>query len=124
MPRPATPPRRHVVCDVAELPPGARTIVNVSGRSVGVFNVDGELKAVRNVCPHHGAPLCLGDVTGTMLPSAPGEYVWGMRNGVLRCPWHGYEFDLETGRTLYDRDDLRVKVYAVYAESGKVVLEM
>ena len=57
-----------------------------------------------------------------MLPSEPQEYVWGMENRILQCPWHGYEFDIETGKTIYDPDDLRVKVYPVSVEDGKVVL--
>jgi 3-phenylpropionate/trans-cinnamate dioxygenase ferredoxin subunit len=108
---------------VEELPPGSRVIVDVDGRSIGIFNIDGRaFRAIRNVCPHHGGPLCLGELTGTMLPSEPNEYSWGMEEGVLRCPWHGYEFDLETGRTIYDPDDLRAKVYPVTVEDGSVVL--
>ena len=115
-------PEQHVVCEVAELPPGDRKIVRVNGRSVGVFNIDGEYHAVRNACPHHGAPLCQGEITGTMLPSEPDQYVWGMDNRVIRCPWHGYEFDINTGRALYDPDELRVKIYEVTVEDGHVVL--
>jgi 3-phenylpropionate/trans-cinnamate dioxygenase ferredoxin subunit len=113
---------RHVVCALEDLPPGTRKIVDVGGRSIGVFNIDGELKAIRNICPHHGAPLCLGELTGTNLPSEPGRYVWGMEGRILRCPWHGFEFDIDTGRTIYDPDDLRVKVYPVSVEDGRVVL--
>ena len=101
---------------------GSRKIIEIGGRSIGVFNVDGKYHAVRNICPHHGAPLCLGELTGTMLPSEPHQYVWGMEKGILQCPWHGYEFDIETGRTIYDPDDLRVKVYPVTVEDGNVVL--
>ena len=114
---------RHFVCTVEELPPGTRKIIDVDGRSIGVFNIDGELKAIRNICPHHGAPLCLGDLMGTMLPSEPGVYEWGMEGRILRCPWHGYEFDIDTGRTLYDPNDLRVKVYPVSVEDGRIVIE-
>jgi 3-phenylpropionate/trans-cinnamate dioxygenase ferredoxin subunit len=114
---------RHDVCAVEDLPPGARKIVDLDGRSIGIFNIDGELKAIRNVCPHHGAPLCLGELTGTMLPSQPGEYVWGLEKRVLRCPWHGYEFNIDNGTAIYDPHELRVKVYTVSTEDGRVVLE-
>ncbi|MSO94874.1 MAG: Rieske (2Fe-2S) protein [Thermoleophilia bacterium] len=113
---------RHVVCTVDELPPGSRKIIDVDGRSIGIFNIGGELKAIRNICPHHGAPLCIGDLSGTMLPSDPGVYIYGMENRVLRCPWHGYEFNIDTGRTLYDPNDLRVKMYPVEIEEGRVVI--
>ena len=122
MARQATTASKHVVCPVEELPPGSRKIIEIGGRSIGVFNVDGEYHAVRNICPHHGAPLCLGELTGTMLPSEPHQYVWGMEKRILQCPWHGFEFDIETGRTIYDPNDLRVKVYPVTLEDGNIVL--
>ena len=65
--------RKHVVGTVAEIPPGARKIVAVEGLSIGVFNVHGTFYALKNRCPHQGAPLCLGSVKGTTLPSPPGE---------------------------------------------------
>ena len=122
MPRGA--PQKHVVCPVDELPSGSRKIVDVGGRSIGVFNVEGRYHAIRNVCPHHGAPLCLGELTGTMLPTPPYQYEWGRDSEILVCPWHGYEFDITTGRTLYDPSDLRVKVYPVSVEDGMVVFEI
>jgi 3-phenylpropionate/trans-cinnamate dioxygenase ferredoxin subunit len=114
--------QRHVVGRVEEIPPGARRIVRIDGRAIGVLNVDGRYYAIRNVCPHHGAPLCEGRIEGTMLPSAPHEYVFGMRNRILRCPWHGFEFDLETGRSLFDPEGMRVKVYPVTVETGQVTI--
>ena len=118
--------RRQVICDIEEIPPGTRKIVEVNRRSIGIFNVNGTLRAVRNVCPHHGAPMCLGELTGTMMPpSTPGSHdlVWGLEGRVLRCPWHGFEFDVETGRAIWDPEDMRVRVYTVSVEDGKVVLE-
>lgn len=114
---------RYVVASLAELPPGTRKIIRAGGREIGVFNSGGTLFAVRNSCPHQGAPLCLGPVTGTTLPSAPGEYRYGLQGRVLRCPWHAWEFDLQTGKGLYDpagRD--RVATYEVRVEDGEVVL--
>jgi nitrite reductase (NADH) small subunit len=114
--------QRHVVSSVADLPEGATRIVEVTGRSIGVLNVDGELYAVRNVCPHHGAPLCLGPVSGTMLPSEPHEYVYQADATIIRCPWHGYEFELATGRSVVGKRSLAVKTYRVAVEDDEVVL--
>jgi nitrite reductase/ring-hydroxylating ferredoxin subunit len=116
-------PQRRVVARLEDLPAGTRKIVRVGGREIGVFNSGGRLYALRNTCPHQGGPLCLGPVTGTTLPSPPGEYVWGMEGRVLRCPWHGWEFDLETGVGLYDpyRHE-RVATYEVRVEGDEVVL--
>lgn len=113
---------RHVVCPAGELPPGSTRIVELRGRSVGVYNVEGELYALRNVCPHHGAPLCLGEVTGRMLPSEPHVYDYGEENTVLRCPWHGYEFRLSDGRSILRPDKLRVRPYRIEVEDGDVVV--
>ncbi|MGH2549124.1 MAG: Rieske (2Fe-2S) protein, partial [Thermomicrobiales bacterium] len=55
---------RHVVGRVSEVPPGGRKIVEASGRSIGIFNVNGSFHALRNSCPHQAAPLCLGAIKG------------------------------------------------------------
>ncbi|MDX6317170.1 MAG: hypothetical protein QOD35_570 [Nocardioidaceae bacterium] len=89
------------VARVEDLPPGSRVIVELEGQSIGVFNVNGEFLAVLNVCPHELGPVCLGRVGGTTLPSPPGEYRWGRDGEILACPWHGWEFDLLTGKPLF-----------------------
>jgi nitrite reductase (NADH) small subunit len=107
---------RHIVGPVSELPPGERRIVEAEGRSVGVFNVNGRYYALRNVCPHQAAPLCLGSVKGMTLPTPPGEYKWGRDGEILRCPWHGWEFDITTGRSIFNPHRTRVKTYEVTVE--------
>jgi nitrite reductase/ring-hydroxylating ferredoxin subunit len=105
-----------VVGRASEIPPGERRIVEVGGRSIGVFNVQGSFYALRNACPHQGGPLCLGSIQGTAEPSAPGEYVWGREGRIIRCPWHGWEFDLTTGRSVFNPHDTRVRSYRVTVE--------
>jgi 3-phenylpropionate/trans-cinnamate dioxygenase ferredoxin subunit len=90
--------------------------MTLEGRSVGVFNVSGEFYALKNSCPHQGAPLCLGTVTGMTLPSTPGEYLYGREGEILRCPWHGWEFDILTGKSVYDPHKCLVKTYDVAVE--------
>lgn len=113
---------RHVIGSAEELPSGSRRVVTLGGRSIGVINAKGRLYAVRNVCPHHGAPLCEGSVAGTMLPSDPHEYRYGREDGVIRCPWHGFEFSLQDGSSLACPDRMRVKTYRVEVEDGDVVV--
>lgn len=117
---------RYQVGSIDDFPVGGRRIVEVESRTIGIFNVDGRLHAVRNVCPHHGAPLCRGTLSGTMLPSDPGEYHFGMQDQVLRCPWHGWEFDLTTGRCLFGVDKTRVAAtYDIEVdEDGQVFIDM
>src|SRR5436190_21621606 len=105
--------RRHVVARVADIPPGRRLIVDVAGRSIGVFNAGGVFYAVRNSCPHQGGPLCLGPTVGLATSSRPGQIEYGREGEILRCPWHGWEFDLATGRSVFDPARTRVCSYPV-----------
>ncbi len=97
-----TDERPHPVCPAASLPPGERRIIEIEGRSIGVFNVDGEFYAVANVCPHQRAPLCTGDLTGTTRASGVDNIEWHRDGEVLACPWHGWEFDVTTGETVFN----------------------
>ena len=109
---------------MGELPTGSRKIVEVGRLSIGIFNVNGRLYAVRNVCPHHGAEVCLGELGGTMLPSDVGDYQYGMDDQVLQCPRHAWQFDLETGRAIHDPDRRRCRVYDVKVEDGHVLVDL
>lgn len=102
----------HPVCPTAELPAGARRLITFGKVEVGVFNVGGEYHAYRNICPHAGAPVCVGRVSGTTLPSPVYEYDYGRDGCILRCPWHGWEFDLKTGEHLVD-PETRLKKFPV-----------
>ena len=110
---------RHVVGRARELPPGGRKVVEVEGRSIGVFNVHGSFYALRNSCPHQAAPLCLGSIKGMAMPGKPGEYRWEREGEILRCPWHGWEFDILTGRSIFNPHKMRVRTYEVTVEPGE-----
>jgi nitrite reductase/ring-hydroxylating ferredoxin subunit len=107
---------RIVVGRVRDLPPGSRRIMDVAGRSIGVLNVRGRYYALRNRCPHQGAPLCLGRIKGTNLASKPYEYVYARDDEIIQCPWHGWEFEIATGRTYFNPHKMRVKTYEVSVE--------
>lgn len=98
--------------------------MTLEGRSIGVFNVGGELFAVRNACPHQGGPLCQGVLSGRAAPGRPGEYRYVRRGEILRCPWHGWEFDIRTGRSEFDPTGTRVRTYPVRIEDGSVVVDL
>ena len=108
---------------VEELERAGRLVARVNGREVGVLldPADGSVHGVRNRCPHHGGPLCLGRMRERER-GEPGRYeLSGQR--VLRCPWHGWEFDLDTGACL-DDPSLRVAVYPAEIASGRVRLRV
>jgi 3-phenylpropionate/trans-cinnamate dioxygenase ferredoxin subunit len=60
--------------------------------------------------------LCLGRIKGTILPGAPYEYVYGRDQEIIRCPWHGWEFEIATGRTYFNPHRIRVRTYEVTVE--------
>ncbi len=80
--------------------------------SIGVFNIRGQFFAIRNHCPHQGAPLCLGKIYATYRPVDRQEFEPALEDRVLRCPWHGWEFDIMSGKGLFDRKS-RVMTYEV-----------
>lgn len=70
------------VASVEEIPPGTGRELVAGGRIVALYNVDGEFYALDGICPHAGGPLGNGSLTGA----------------VVTCPWHGWQFDVTTGR--------------------------
>jgi nitrite reductase/ring-hydroxylating ferredoxin subunit len=113
---------KYVVASIDEIPPGERKIVNVAGRSIGIFNVDGDYFAVRNRCPHQGAALCEGKLWGVLKADAPGRYEYSASKEILACPSHGWEFSVKTGQSWCDPRRLRVRRYEVTLEDGKMLL--
>jgi nitrite reductase/ring-hydroxylating ferredoxin subunit len=114
---------RHIVATVDEIPPGQRRLVSVNGRDIGIFNVDGEYFAVSNRCPHEGASLCKGRVVGLVEASEPGAYQFSRRGEIIRCPWHGWEFDLRTGKSWCEPDRTKLRSYDLKVESGGALVE-
>ena len=68
----------------AELPPGGKKLVDLDGRAIAIFNVDGAYFAIDDVCTHDGGPLAEGTLEGA----------------AIRCPRHGARFDVRTGKAL------------------------
>lgn len=102
--------------------PGSRHLVEVDGVPIAIVSVDGNIYAFRNSCPHQGAPMIRGHITGTMLPAAPHEYRYGCDNEIIRCPLHGWEFDMNTGKSVFAPDKVGITSYEVYEDNGFIVL--
>jgi 3-phenylpropionate/trans-cinnamate dioxygenase ferredoxin subunit len=107
---------KHVVARLDEIPPGGRKLVDVAGLSIGVFNLGGELFALRNRCPHQGGPLCEGLLWGLLESPVPGEFSYSRRGEILTCGWHGWEFDVRTGQSWCEPRRLRARTYDVSVE--------
>jgi nitrite reductase/ring-hydroxylating ferredoxin subunit len=115
----------HRVGEVTEFRPGVFRVVEVDGREIGVLRTEKRFFAVHNSCPHQGAAICEGKVTsGTMVSSKPHQYSYVQDRTILLCPWHRWEFDLETGRTVGDISKKRLATYPVETIDGSVFLRL
>ncbi len=94
---------RTEVARIGELEEGKAKLVQVLGMEIGIFRLGGEYRAYRNVCPHAAAPICTGRVT----------------SAILRCPWHGWEFDLRTGAHLVN-PACKLQAYPLEVEGDRV----
>jgi nitrite reductase/ring-hydroxylating ferredoxin subunit len=111
----------HVVGAAADFPVGQHKIVTVNNIEIGIFNVDGTLHALPNVCPHQYGPLSKGPVGGMMSCNASTnwKFHWGRSGEILTCPWHGLEFDIKTGQCLAPKK-FSVRSFPVNVVEGKV----
>ena len=114
---------KHVVAAVGDIPPGTRRLAQVNGRAIVVFNLGGEFFALNNRCPHRGGSLCQGRQTGLVESDGPGNYRYSRPGEIIRCPWHGWEFDIRTGQSYCDPKRFRAKAYPVNVEPGASVVK-
>jgi nitrite reductase/ring-hydroxylating ferredoxin subunit len=114
---------KHVIASLREFPAGSRKLVDVRGRKIAVFNIKGEFFALANRCPHQGGGLCDGRLTGLVESGAPGEYRWSRRGEIIRCPWHGWEFDLRTGKSWCEPSKVRARQFNVSVAPGSALVE-
>ena len=114
---------RHVVAPAADFPPGTRRLIDVAGRAIVVFNIKGEFFAMLNRCPHNGGSLAQGVLTGLVESPAPGAYIYSRQGEIIRCPWHGWEFDVRTGKSFCSGIKARARQFPVKLEPGSSLIE-
>jgi len=107
----------NFVCNKDEIEVGSRKIVVINNRSIGIFNVNGEFFAIANLCPHKLAPLCQGVLTGINCADQPGKFIRKREGEIIRCPWHGWEFDIKTGKSVFNPNSVRAKTFQVCFEN-------
>jgi len=95
------------VAKVDDVPDGEGRVVQAGGTDVALFKVDGEIRAIDNMCIHRGGPL--GD---------------GLcQEGIVTCPWHGWQFDVKSGRCLGSPSE-SVDTYEVRVNDGTVQVKV
>jgi len=95
------------VAAVSEIPAGQGKTLEVEGKTVAVFNCDGNFYAIDNTCKHEGGPLGEGELEGT----------------VVICPWHGWSYDVTTGVSP-DDSSCAVDSHAVKLDGDDVLVEI
>lgn len=115
------------VAESADLAEGQRQFVDSGSRQIGVLRVKGKLVAYLNECPHQGGPVCEGLLVHKVVDVIDEDRCHrGMRfdeNTLhITCPWHGWEFNVETGACAGDGRK-RLRHYEVYERGGKIYVE-
>ncbi len=117
--------RGHDVGAVADFQPGVVRRVHVNGRALALVRAGDDFFALRDVCAHQGARLSAGRLGGVArAPTVGGEVVYESAGRVLQCPWHGWSYDVTSGRSLFDPDRVRVRTYPVRVEGDRVVVDL
>ncbi|MEK6323943.1 MAG: Rieske (2Fe-2S) protein [Acidobacteriota bacterium] len=97
------------VANTSDLQPGQAIVVEISGRTIAVFNVDSQFYALDNTCVHRGGPL--------------GEGFVDRNNLTVQCPWHGWIYSLATGASPID-SMAKVEKFEVKVEEGEVKVSL
>lgn len=112
------------ICASADLRAGAMMQATVGSRTIAVARSHGgALYAFSARCLHQGAPLSRGRVLAGVDGERPGEYRLADGREVVKCPWHGYEYDLASGVALFDRRR-RLRTFPAYEHQGRVLVDI
>ena len=114
---------RQVVAAAREIEPGGRKLVEVAGRAIVGFNLAGDFFALANRCPHKAGELCKGKISGFISSPEPGVYEISHEGEVIRCPWHGWEFHIRTGKSWCDPRTMNARAFEVRVEKGAQLVE-
>lgn len=111
------------VCAATDLAPGSMIETMVGERPVVVARTGaGRLYAFAGSCLHHGAPLVHGRLLTGIEGDSTGEYRLSAGRDLVKCPWHGYEYDLSSGAALFD-GRRRLRLFRAREHDGRIVIE-
>ena len=105
-----------------------RLVVDIGDKTVGIFRMGGKLFAYENSCPHMGGPVCQGLVIPAVRElindtQVSTGYAFDESEMRIVCPWHGYEFSIETG-SHPAKPSIRLKRVAVEEDGGEVYVTL
>lgn len=111
----------YVVGRVADFPASGRMLVEINRRPVVIFRLGEDWFALLNTCPHQGGSLHEGKQVGLVESDRPADYRYSRRGEIIRCPWHGWEFDIRTGRSRCRPEKIKVPQYALAVADGAAI---
>ncbi|HQT63140.1 MAG: hypothetical protein B7Z75_11675 [Acidocella sp. 20-57-95] len=115
---------RHTVCQVNDVLAGGLLYKTAGRTNIILLRLpSGEIKAIASRCPHHGANLAHGCITGYAAGTGPHDVHLERQGEILRCPWHGFEFDIVTRRAVVESSALSLREFKVVIEGDDVVVE-
>ena len=114
---------RFVVARASEIPEGGRILVEVGGREIGIYRLKGRFHALLNRFPPLGGPLCKGGVVSEIHAAVPGEVRGNPDRLFVTCPWHNWEFDVETGQSYWSSAGPKARLFPIGVERGEAVAE-
>jgi nitrite reductase (NADH) small subunit len=114
---------KSFACKAAEVGIGRPAIVRIGKYSIGLYRTADGFHALLNVCPHRGAPLCEGVVCGTTRNTGAREFIYHREDEIVRCAWHGWEFDIRTGASLVD-PKVKARTFEVIVEGDDLFVEV
>jgi nitrite reductase/ring-hydroxylating ferredoxin subunit len=120
----ATTTAREARLPLAQAPAeGERRLVELGGRTIGVFQLDGGYFALADRCPHRGAPLCSSGEVVNAIEGVGDQAGVTRESALVRCPWHKWDFDIATGLCTVDAR-LRVRRYPAWVDGDELVVSL
>lgn len=93
---------------ITDIKEGGAKVINVSGKTLALFNINGGFFAVDNACLHKGGPLGEGELDGS----------------VVTCPLHGWKYDVTSGFCVFPATHLKVNSYKVSVKGEEIFVEI
>ena len=117
---------KHIVCKADEVAVGKITAANLGRLHIILTRLpSGEIRAIAARCPHQGAPLEHGSISGTTRSDNLNEITFCNYGETLRCPWHGFEYSLVDGRPVVEnhpRSSMKLRIFETLVEDGNIVV--
>jgi nitrite reductase/ring-hydroxylating ferredoxin subunit len=96
------------IASLHELPPGSMIYRLIEGLPIALANVAGSIYAFGDTCRHEGGPLSSGVLI----------------DHTVTCPWHGWTYDIRSGKSIVPPVGLRIPTYALHIEGDDIFIHI